>query len=698
MAWRPSQASLPTPSAPSPPVPDGRSSLSSERASASFAPSSLESLLRGGEAALSHRRSLLSQLTADPVLAPGRLDDAFLSREEKLAARIERAARVRAVHLCGATAERRAAFDSLRLAREGGPLEKAGGLALHVGMFMPTIELMGTAEQAARWMPLARSCSILGTYAQTELGHGTNLSRLETSANFDAEADEFVLHSPSVSAIKWWPGGLGKTSTHAIVMANLYIGGVKRGQHAFLVQLRDLRTHEPLPGIELGDIGPKMGYDSVDNGYLRLTHVRVPRDHLLQRHARVERDGTYTRMSDNPKAVYGVMLIIRVYLVDEASLALQHATTIATRYSAVRRQGGAGPVERQLLDYATQQARLFPLIAAAYAMHFAARDVRSAYDAYRRGGSGLAQLHAHSAALKSYATTLAASGIETCRLLCGGHGYSLASGLPDLYAEFTPAQTYEGDNNVMLLQVARWLVKRLGTGGSRPAGTHPTLQHSEDGNYLSLDQAPLPEGLADQPPEAVAAAALRGLAESARVLARRAAARLSAAVASGCEPEVAFSEVVGVELAEAGAAHARLLLAAAFVRALGMHRDAPPAVLNVLRRLCALHAASELARHAVPSLLESGWMSPRAAADIRAAIDRLLRMLRPDAVALVDAFGMSDWELSSVLGRADGDVYAHLLAWARRSPLNKTEQLEAFEKFVRPRMGHEEVGSITSKL
>jgi len=87
-------------------------------------------------------------------------------------------------------------------------------------------------------------------------------------------------------------------------------------------------------------------------------------------------------------------------------------------------------------------------------MHFAALDVRSCYDRYRSSGTGLAQLHAHSAALKSHSTSVAAAGIETCRLLCGGHGYSLASGLPELYAEFAPSQTYEGDNNVMLLQVS----------------------------------------------------------------------------------------------------------------------------------------------------------------------------------------------------------------------------------------------------
>ena len=76
------------------------------------------------------------------------------------------------------------------------------------------------------WLPLARSCAIVGTYAQTELGHGTNLSALETTATYDAAAGVFVLETPTVTATKWWPGGLGKTTTHAVVMARLLLHGV----------------------------------------------------------------------------------------------------------------------------------------------------------------------------------------------------------------------------------------------------------------------------------------------------------------------------------------------------------------------------------------------------------------------------------------------------------------------------------------
>ena len=67
--------------------------------------------------------------------------------------------------------------------------------------------------------------------------------------------------------------GLGKTSTHVILMARLFSKGKDYGMHAFITQIRDLETHKPLPGVTIGDIGPKFGYNGVDNGFLRFEYV-----------------------------------------------------------------------------------------------------------------------------------------------------------------------------------------------------------------------------------------------------------------------------------------------------------------------------------------------------------------------------------------------------------------------------------------
>lgn len=70
-------------------------------------------------------------------------------------------------------------------------------------------------------------------------------------------------------------------------MARLITRGRDYGPHPFVVQIRNLETHKPLAGITVGDIGPKFGYDSMDNGFLRFENYRIPRDQLLSRYTKV---------------------------------------------------------------------------------------------------------------------------------------------------------------------------------------------------------------------------------------------------------------------------------------------------------------------------------------------------------------------------------------------------------------------------
>lgn len=69
-------------------------------------------------------------------------------------------------------------------------------------MFIPAIEGQGTEEQKNKWLPLAQRMQIIGCYAQTELGHGSNVQGLETTATFDPQTDEFVVHSPTLTSSK----------------------------------------------------------------------------------------------------------------------------------------------------------------------------------------------------------------------------------------------------------------------------------------------------------------------------------------------------------------------------------------------------------------------------------------------------------------------------------------------------------------
>lgn len=69
-------------------------------------------------------------------------------------------------------------------------------------MFLPALMNHGTSEQQAEWISRAWNCNVIGTYAQTELGHGTFIRGLETTSTYDPKTKEFVIHSPTKTAYK----------------------------------------------------------------------------------------------------------------------------------------------------------------------------------------------------------------------------------------------------------------------------------------------------------------------------------------------------------------------------------------------------------------------------------------------------------------------------------------------------------------
>ncbi len=73
---------------------------------------------------------------------------------------------------------------------------------LNTQMFIPTLQSQGTPEQQAYWLDLALNLKIIGTYAQTELGHGTYVRGLETVAVYDPQHQQFVIHSPTLTSTK----------------------------------------------------------------------------------------------------------------------------------------------------------------------------------------------------------------------------------------------------------------------------------------------------------------------------------------------------------------------------------------------------------------------------------------------------------------------------------------------------------------
>uniref|UniRef100_A0A1W7RJQ7 Acyl-coenzyme A oxidase n=1 Tax=Agkistrodon contortrix contortrix TaxID=8713 RepID=A0A1W7RJQ7_AGKCO len=557
-------------------------------------------------------------------------------------------------------------------------------LDLHLGMFLPTLLTQATKEQQDRFFMPAWNLEIIGTYAQTEMGHGTHLRGLETTATYDPATQEFILNSPTVTSIKWWPGGLGKTSNYAIVLAQLYTQNKCHGLHAFIVPLRQLGTHEPLPGITVGDIGPKFGYDEMDNGYLKMDNFRIPRENMLMKYAKVEPDGTYVKPL-NAKLTYGTMVFIRSIIVGDAAHSLARACTIAIRYSAVRHQSELKPgePEPQILDYQTQQYKLFPLLATAYAFHFVGSYMRDTY--HRITGniqdgdlSELPELHALSAGLKAFSSWTASTGIEECRMACGGHGYSRCSGLPDIYVNFTPSCTYEGENTVMMLQTARFLVKSYTqvSSGQLVSGIMSYLNDLSGQHIQPQHVAARPTTLhINNPSSFVEAYKLR-----ASRMVEFAANNLQAELTRRKSKEDAWNRT-SIDLVRASEAHCHYVVVKLFTEKLSEIGD--PDVHAVLNNLCLLYALCGIIKNS-GDFLQGGILTEAQLIQVNMHIKELLALIRPNAVALVDSFDFSDSMLGSVLGRYDGNIYENMFEWSKKSPLNKTQVHESFHKHLKP--------------
>ncbi|XP_072737779.1 peroxisomal acyl-coenzyme A oxidase 1 isoform X3 [Ciconia boyciana] len=592
--------------------------LRRERAAATFQPELLTHVLDGGAERTRRRKEIEALVFNDPDFQHEDLN--FLSRSQ----RYEQAVRKSALMVMKLREYGIADPEEIYWFKSFVHRGRPEPLDLHLGMFLPTLLTQATPEQQDRFFMPAWNLEIIGTYAQTEMGHGTHLRGLETTATYDPATQEFILNSPTVTSIKWWPGGLGKTSNHAIVLAQLYTQGQCKGLHAFIVPIRQLGTHEPLPGITVGDIGPKFGYDEMDNGYLKMDNFRIPRENMLMKYAQVEPDGTYVKpLSD--KLTYGTMVFIRSLIVGDSARSLSRACTIAIRYSAVRHQSELKPgePEPQILDYQTQQYKLFPLLATAYAFHFVGAYIK---DTYRRVSgdinegdlSELPELHALTAGLKAFTSWTASAGIEECRMACGGHGYSRCSGIPDIYVTFTPSCTYEGENTVMMLQTAR--------------------------------------------------------------LVEAAAKNLQAELNHRKSKEDAWNRT-SVDLVRASEAHCHYVIVKLFTAKLSEISNA--AVRAVMTELCLLYALYGISKN-TGDFLQAGILTSAQVTQVNQHVKELLGIIRPNAVALVDSFDFHDVHLGSVLGRYDGNVYENMFEWAKKSPLNNTEVHESFHKHLKP--------------
>ncbi|KAG1458377.1 hypothetical protein G6F56_006410 [Rhizopus delemar] len=561
---------------------------------------------------------------------------------------------------------------------------------VHYGLFVGALQSNATSGQLGYWFEKGALSlnSFIGCFAMTELGHGSNVPGLETTATFDEASDQFIIHTPTLTATKWWIGGAAHSATHAAVFAQLIVKNRRYGTKCFIVPLRDPKNYNLLPGINIGDIGKKMGRDGIDNGWIQFTHVCVPRGYMLQKHTKVSRTGD-VKEPKLQQLTYGALLQGRVTMVADSGHVSKKALTIAIRYAAVRRQfasSGANGIETKLLDYPIHQRRLMPLLAQTFAMLFTGTEMTEMYnsmmtrlDSTREGDSDLEQVmemlketHSTSAGLKAFCTWNCLSTIETCRQACGGHGYSSYTGLASMYQDFAVQCTWEGDNTILTLQLGRYLISsyREALKGKKLSPGVGYLNNLQNliGKRCGVTNF---ESLLD----------FNVIAEGWSVVCahvvRNASIEFEECLKKGLNVDDAYEQCSQSRL-YAAKLHSFSYLFNRFTDAV---RKLSGNLHTVLSTVCLLYGLYTIEENA-GAFLQYEYFAPTQIEFIRASVNKLCEQVREQAIPLVDSFNLSDYAINSPLGRKDGNVYVHYFEQVKRS--NPQSEHPYFDRLIKP--------------
>ncbi len=529
------------------------------------------------------------------------------------------------------------------------------------GLFAGAVANLGTRWHHDTFLPDITSMKLLGCYAMTELGHGSDVSGLETTITYVPETDEYEVHSETPEATKAYIGNAARDGSMAVVFGQLLVRGRHHGVHAVLVPIRD-EQGAALPGVTIADHGVKGGLLGVDNGMLRFDRVRVPRRMLLDRYGGVDDAGRYASPIENANrrffTMLGTLVRGRVCIAGGAGIAARTALSIATRYALKRRQFTAPgrPDGVLLLDYLTHQRRLLPSIARAYALGFAQNELAASLVHIQGGGEHTERdqrrLETMAAGLKATATRFANDTIQECREACGGAGYMAENRLVGLRADADVFATFEGDNTVLLQLVTKALLTdyRQVWGDLDRVGMVQAAARMVGGTVLERTAANLLVdrlvATARRRPEELALVDRAWHAYLFEERERHSLESLARRMRRADSRDFEGVNRLGDHMLFVAHAHLERVLLEAFIA--GIEACTDPDARAVLERLCSLYALSSIDADRA-WYLEHNRISTGRAKAIGVQVNALCAELRPDALALVEGFGIPEAWLGAKL-------------------------------------------------
>ena len=548
------------------------------------------------------------------------------------------------------------------------PMEQVIDHNLHgvgsVGLLMSRklIAMTGTEAQKAAWLPNLDNQVWLTCYAQTELAHGSDVQSLKTKAVYDPVTKDLVIHTPDLEAMKWWPGDLNIYSTHITLMAELVVDGKSYGSRSFFFEIRNPETHMLHKGVELGDIGPKLGFNSKDNSFVKFDHFHVPLDSLLGKYIYINPEGKVVERG-NPKILYAGMMEMRTkLLIYNSHLILKHAL-IATRYSMVRKQFKSEEnVEMPIFDYQLQKAKLVKQISRGYAAAFATqmvvKHVKKNEAKIQKGDfKYMKDVHIEICGHKALITEWSVIGASEMIRACGGHGYSSFAGIAFNFTEQFADVILEGENSVLLLQISAALLKALNNlRAGRPEKVKGQFEYlKEDLTGYKLPESKQSFRNFHEMRNALDAALQFHL--------RQVGSKMFELIQEGHHPKDAWNQFLGSRIYKIGRLHALSYMCKnvdLFIQENCSSPKTRSVLENMLRYLYIGIIEEELG-----SLVEAGVVNHAHMLCMEQAREELLEEISVHALVLCEALQLEDEFLGSAIAHSNGNPYQNLYEQAK---------------------------------
>jgi len=310
-------------------------------------------------------------------------------------------------------------------------------------LFCGALHLLGT-ERHSHILEKANRMELPGCFLMTEIGHGSNVPGVETTAIFDKATDSFVIHSPTLTSTKFLIGNAACDGRMGVCFAQLILDGKECGVNAFLVPLRT-DEGQCVEGVRIGDCGEKMGMGGVDNGWVRFTNLRIPRANLLNKFADVDEEGNLIKIKKN---VFGetiaALIFGRIFLTAGSAMSLAFLAVILHKKCRMFPVG-----------------LLMPIIADAYAFQLA-----KMHALHNRKDHGLVS------GIKAIVSEQTVKTYQKVLPWVSSLNQHLAVVLCTINMDQTVCETFEGDNAILRQLVMKELLKEF----SREITESPSLK------------------------------------------------------------------------------------------------------------------------------------------------------------------------------------------------------------------------------